>query len=91
MCAHVTTKSKVYTDPIGVENGLWPLRCPQIKFVIFLFADAAPPLHSLFILDPNHPESLLYCVILRTPMFGIVDVHMVHVIDSVHLILAWSP
>ena len=35
VCALVTTKSKVYTDPIGVENGLWPLRCPQSKFGIF--------------------------------------------------------
>jgi hypothetical protein len=35
VCALVTTKSKVYADPIGVENGLWPLRCPQrnLEFV----------------------------------------------------------
>ena len=29
VCSLVTTKSKVYTDPIGVKIGLWPLRCPQ--------------------------------------------------------------
>jgi hypothetical protein len=34
-CALVITKSKVYTDPIGVENRLWPLQCPQRKFGIF--------------------------------------------------------
>ena len=34
VCALVTTKCKVYTDPIGVKNGLWPLRCPQRKFCI---------------------------------------------------------
>ena len=32
----VSTKSKVYTDPIGVENGLWPFRCPQRKLGIFI-------------------------------------------------------
>ena len=35
VCALVTTKSEVYTDPIGVENRLWPLWCPQRRFGIF--------------------------------------------------------
>jgi hypothetical protein len=29
VCAFVTTKSKVYTDSIGVKSGLGPLWCPQ--------------------------------------------------------------
>jgi hypothetical protein len=37
VCALVTTKNKVYTDPIGIKNGLWPLRCPQRKFGISFF------------------------------------------------------
>ena len=39
VCALVTTKSKVYRDPIGVENGLWPLQCLQMKFGILLNCD----------------------------------------------------
>ena len=35
MCALKTTKSKVYTNPIVVENWLWPLRCPQRNFRVF--------------------------------------------------------
>jgi hypothetical protein len=31
----VTTKNEVYTDPIGVKNRLWPLRCLQRKFLFF--------------------------------------------------------
>jgi hypothetical protein len=37
VCALVTTKSKVYTDPIRVENGLWPLRCPQNNLEFFSY------------------------------------------------------
>ena len=33
VCTH--DNYKVYTDPIGVTNELWPLRCPQRKFGIF--------------------------------------------------------
>jgi len=29
VCALLTTKTKMYPDPIVVEGGLWPLRCPQ--------------------------------------------------------------
>ena len=29
VCALVTTKNKVYTDPIGFKNGLWSLQCLQ--------------------------------------------------------------
>ena len=36
VCSLVTPKSKVYKDPIGVENGLWPLRCPQRNLNFFL-------------------------------------------------------
>ena len=35
VCTLVTTKNKVYKDPIGVKDGLWPLRSPQRKFGIF--------------------------------------------------------
>jgi hypothetical protein len=36
VCALVTTKSKVHTDPIGVENWLWPLRSPQRNLEFFM-------------------------------------------------------
>ena len=39
VCALSTIKSKVYTDPIGVENGLWPLRCPQRNLEFFYNED----------------------------------------------------
>ena len=35
VCALITTKYKVYTDSIGVKNGLWPFRCPERKSGIF--------------------------------------------------------
>jgi hypothetical protein len=35
VCALVTTKRRVHTDPIRVENGLWPLRCPQMNLEFF--------------------------------------------------------
>ena len=42
VCALETIKRKVYTDPIRVKHGLWPLRCPQrnLDFFIFGFAFA---------------------------------------------------
>jgi hypothetical protein len=38
----VITKSKVYTDPIGVKHGLWPLRCPQRNLDFFFISSHDP-------------------------------------------------
>ena len=45
VCALLTTKSKMYSDPFVVECGLWPLRCPQ-RNLHFYYLGAHGKIHN---------------------------------------------
>ena len=48
VCALVTTKNKVYIDPIGVECRLWPLWCPQRNLDSSFKAEIIKLLYNIF-------------------------------------------
>ena len=49
----MTTKSKVYRDPIRVENRLWPLRCPQRNLEFLLTGQVKMISSTNYIVTPN--------------------------------------